>query len=81
MAKERMQASKDKGGAILTAWRDSMGYSLTDAATALGMPESDLASLEKAGTQPPRYIRLAMGALALGITPEGENQPGDMGEM
>lgn len=72
MAKGNKAAPVKHTGRMFTAWREGMGYSLADAAEALGMPEADLASIEKADDMPPRYIRLAMSALGLGMIPEGD---------
>ena len=60
--------------AVLTAWRDRMGYSQREAAIALGCSRGAWSGWE-AGTQAiPRYIGLACAALALGMAPYGDLQ-------
>lgn len=54
-----------------SAWRTRMGYSQYDAAEVLGCSRNAWRGWES-GTKPvPRYIGLAMAALALGMTPYG----------
>jgi transcriptional regulator with XRE-family HTH domain len=65
----------DDGGRMtaeqLRAWRERMGYSVTDACEALGIGGVSLEGWES-GVEVPRYIALACAALALGIGGYGE---------
>ena len=59
------------------AWRDAMGYSLSEAAEALGISRRHVVILiagEQSGktVEPTRVHRLAMAALAKGLAPWGE---------
>jgi predicted transcriptional regulator len=58
-------------GKTLTAWRKRMGgYSMREAATIIGCSRETWAKYEKEpNARIPRYIGLAMAALALGINP------------
>jgi transcriptional regulator with XRE-family HTH domain len=62
--------------ATLTAWRTRLGYSKRQAAEVLGCSRDAWSGWES-GDQPniPRYIGLAMAAIALGMTPYGDNRP------
>lgn len=82
MAKnEKVKRTKLPGGHMLKAWREGMGYSVADAAKELGMNEADITNMEASDDMPPRYIRLAMAALGLGMAPEGDGpSPADSGE-
>ena len=51
----------------LATWRETMGFTQRDAAEALGCNPADIALWERGSTTTPRYIKLAMAALALGI--------------
>ena len=51
----------------LATWRETMGFTQRDAAEALGCSTADIALWERGSTTTPRYIKLAMAALALGI--------------
>jgi transcriptional regulator with XRE-family HTH domain len=53
----------------LKTWRETMGFSQRDAAEALGCLPADVDLWERGSTMP-RYIKLAMAALALGIEVE-----------
>lgn len=66
MGKTKTEANNN-GNNSMKAWRDSMGYSPKDAAEALGMVEASYKDLE-AKPEAPKYIKLAMQALALGLT-------------
>jgi transcriptional regulator with XRE-family HTH domain len=54
----------------LKTWRETMGFSQRDAAEALGCGSADIDLWERGSTTTPRYIKLAMAALALGIEVE-----------
>lgn len=56
----------------LTAWRTRMGYSQREACDALGCSRGAWAGWETGKNEIPRYIGLAMAALALGMTPYGD---------
>lgn len=60
---------------VLTSWRERMGFSQRDAAEAIGCSRGAWAGWESGKQSPiPRYIGLALAALALGMTPYGEEQ-------
>jgi len=59
----------------LTAWRKRMGYSQRDACEALGCSRGALGRWETGIKTMPRYIGLAMAALALGMRPFGDTRP------
>jgi transcriptional regulator with XRE-family HTH domain len=54
----------------LVTWRATMGFNQREAAEALGCSPADLADWERGAATTPRFIRLAMAALALGIEAE-----------
>lgn len=60
--------------ATLTAWRDRMGYSQREAADILGCSLGSWAEWEQGSRKIPRYIGLACAALALGMTPYGDDR-------
>lgn len=55
----------------LGAWRERMGFSQRDAASALGCSRAAWARWETGAQPAPRYIGLACAALALGMKPFG----------
>lgn len=55
--------------ATLTAWRKRMNYSKRQAADVIGCNRDTWGKMERGDTRIPRYIGLAMAALALGINP------------
>ena len=57
--------------AIMLIWREQMGYTQLDAANELGCSRKALINWEKGRHEIPRYIGLAMGALATGMRPYG----------
>ena len=61
-------------GATLQAWRERMGYSQRDAATALGCSRGAWANWESGAHDVPRYIGLACAALALGMSGYGDER-------
>jgi transcriptional regulator with XRE-family HTH domain len=75
MGEEQMKLPAKLTASVLAAWRERMGYSQRDAATALGCSRAAWAGWES-GKQPqiPRYIGLACAALALGMKPYGATQ-------
>lgn len=60
--------------ATVLAWREAMGFSQRDAAEALGCARQAIHNWEHGTNECPRYIGLAMAALALGMTPYGEEE-------
>jgi transcriptional regulator with XRE-family HTH domain len=56
------------------AWREAMGYSQRDAAEALGCSRASIQNWEQGINECPRYIGLAMAALALGMHPYGSGE-------
>jgi transcriptional regulator with XRE-family HTH domain len=54
----------------LVTWRANMGFNQREAAEALGCPLPDLVDWERGAITTPRFIKLAMAALALGIDAE-----------
>jgi transcriptional regulator with XRE-family HTH domain len=54
----------------LVTWRATMGFNQREAAEALGCPLTDLVDWERGAITTPRFIKLAMAALALGIDAE-----------
>jgi transcriptional regulator with XRE-family HTH domain len=54
----------------LVTWRANMGFTQREAAEALGCPLTDLVDWERGAITTPRFIKLAMAALALGIEAE-----------
>jgi len=57
---------------VLIAWRERMGYSQRDAVTAIGCSRGAWAGWENGDNEIPRYIGLAIAALALGMDPYGD---------
>jgi len=55
-------------GTALNSWRQRMGWSVSDAAEALGCHRDSIKHWESDAPSPPRYIDLACQALALGMT-------------
>lgn len=55
----------------LSDWRTRMGYSQRDAARALGCARGAWTKWESGTNRIPRYVGLAMAALAMGMTPFG----------
>ena len=68
---ETEMISKPIPPASIMAWREAMGFTQRDAAEALGCSRAALGNWENAVTDCPKYIGLAMAALALGMTPYG----------
>lgn len=60
--------------ATLALWRERMGYSQTEAAEVLGCSRNAWAGWEQGEHRVPRYIGLACAALALGMTPYGDER-------
>lgn len=58
----------------LLAWRERMGFSQRDACEALGCSRGAWGFWETGRQKIPRYIGLAMAALALGMQAYGEIQ-------
>jgi transcriptional regulator with XRE-family HTH domain len=58
----------------LLLWRERMGYSQTEASRQLGCSKVALIGWELGRKKTPRYIHLAMAALALGIAPNGNGE-------
>jgi transcriptional regulator with XRE-family HTH domain len=58
--------------ATLTAWRERMGYSQRDACRELGCSRGAWANWENGAHEIPRYIGLALAALALGMNNAGD---------
>lgn len=56
---------------ILTAWREAMGYTKMDAAAQLGCSRTAWSQWETGLNKCPRYIGLAMAALAVDMDPFG----------
>jgi transcriptional regulator with XRE-family HTH domain len=56
----------------LALWRERMGYSQAHACEALGCSKQAWIGWEHGRMRTPRYIYLAMAALALGMKPYGE---------
>lgn len=75
MAKVNENLNQPLSAATLAAWRERMGFSKTDAADALGCSRNSWAAWEGGESEVPRYIGLACAALALGMTPFGEQPP------
>lgn len=77
--KKEMGKSKPKGmtlnNAVLTKWRELMGYSEREAALQLGCSREAWSGWEKGDRKIPKYIGLALAALALGMKPYGSEQP------
>lgn len=65
-------------GQTLAQWRERMGYSKREAAEVIGCSRASWSAWES-GSQPtiPRYIGLAMAALALGMTAYGDIRQND----
>jgi transcriptional regulator with XRE-family HTH domain len=61
-------------GKMLIQWREAMGYTQQDAAEALGCSRQALRNWEDGTSKCPRYIGLAMAALALGMHPYGSDE-------
>lgn len=59
-------------GKTLTLWRERMGFSQREACEKLGCSRGAWSGWEGGTQDIPRYIGLAMAALALGMTPYGE---------
>ena len=59
----------------LTAWRERLGYSKREAAETLGCSRDAWRGWEDGKQEIPRYIGLAMAAIALGMTPYGDTRP------
>ncbi len=57
----------------LATWREVMGYSQRDAAEQLGCARASVQKWEHQPEHTPKYIRLAMAALALGIKVDGRS--------
>lgn len=55
----------------LIQWRERMGYSQRDAAEAVGCSRRAWMMWESGQTRVPRYIGLALAALALDMSPYG----------
>ena len=66
MRHEDKTMTKDPDQSLVT-WRETMGLTQREAAEALGCDRDDFAIWEKQPSTTPRYIKLAMAALALGI--------------
>jgi DNA-binding XRE family transcriptional regulator len=60
---------------VVATWREQMGYTQYDAAHELGCSRKSLINWEKGRNRIPRYIALAMGALAMGMAPYGARLP------
>jgi DNA-binding XRE family transcriptional regulator len=58
---------------VVIAWRETMGYTPTDAADALGCSRTSIYNWENGTNECPHYIGLAMAALAMGMSPYGSN--------
>ena len=58
----------------LTLWREQMGYTMNDAADELGCSKRSLVNWENGHFPIPRYIGLAMNALALNMRPYGSRR-------
>jgi DNA-binding XRE family transcriptional regulator len=65
--------AKSIDSVVLIAWREAMGYTQQDAADALGCSRQALRNWEDGTSKCPRYIGLAMAALAMGMSPYGTN--------
>jgi len=71
---KKTKAAPPKVQASLAAWRERMGYSLREAAENIGCSKQAWINWEQGRQDVPRYIGLAMAALALGMKPYGEIQ-------
>ena len=58
----------------LTLWREQMGYTMNEAADELGCSKRSLTNWENGHFPIPRYIGLAMNALALNMRPYGSKR-------
>lgn len=58
----------------LTRWRERMGYSQREASVVLGCSRGAWSGWEDGTQKIPRYIGLAMAALALGLAPFGDER-------
>ena len=58
----------------LREWRERMGYSQRDACVALGCSRGAWGSWEQGVHEVPRYIGLALAALALGMSAYGDER-------
>lgn len=57
---------------VLTAWRERMGYNKREAAAAIGCSRHAWNCWESGASRVPRYVGLALSALALGMLPYGQ---------
>jgi transcriptional regulator with XRE-family HTH domain len=62
-------------GATLRLWRERMGYSQREACEQLGCSRGAWAGWEDGTHVVPRYVGLALAALALGMEPYGGSAP------
>lgn len=69
-----LTSAKPIPAASVLAWREAMGFSQRDAAEALGCARQALHNWEHGTVECPRYIGLAMAALAMGMGPFGAEE-------
>lgn len=74
-----VEAERPISPAMIKAWRERMGFSQDDAALALGCSRRTLTGYETGQHQAPRYIGLAMAALAMGMKPYFESAASSAG--
>lgn len=60
--------------AEFTAWRQRLGLTKTEAATALGLSPNMPRVYERGDTSIPRYIALACAAVSYGLQPMGAQE-------
>jgi len=58
----------------MALWREQMGYTMNEAADELGCSKRSLTNWENGHFPIPRYIGLAMNALALNMRPYGSRR-------
>jgi len=72
--KTKPTAARTIHAETLTIWRERMGYPMKDAAAALGIDLATLQDFEAGHRAVPIYIGLAMAALAMDLSPFGDNK-------
>jgi len=72
--KTKPTAARTIHAETLTIWRERMGYPLNDAAEALGIDAATLQDYEAGHRPVPIYIGLAMAALAMDLSPFGDDK-------
>lgn len=71
------QKKKSLDHRVLTKWRELMGYSEREAVRTIGCSRETWSGWEKGEKKIPKYIGLAMAALAMGMKPYGVDNGDD----